>query len=731
MEIPEVGTPNTFVSALHSFSRLESTDTNYAAKMTNIERKSYDLFIQAVEMPPPEWPSFLAANCDSDDLREKVQALLDAHLRSGDFLARTVVDTYPELALPFGGQVDEFRILRLLGKGGMGQVYLAEDTDLDRFVALKIAVSSSEATVCPEEAIERFRKEARAAARLAHPSVVQVYRTGERDGFSYIAMEYVEGTTLRKRIETEKSQARQKREDQYREVARLTSQVADALDHAHRSGVVHRDVKPSNVLLDSEGNARLADFGIARIITERTLHPRGSIVGSYAYMSPEQARVSTADVDHRTDIFSLGVVLYEAIALTRPFGGSTYADFMKALLDCDPTPLPRIVPSVPPDIAVVCHKALEKNVLDRYQSAAHFSADLRCAIEGRPILARPPTYGRRLCNWLTKHQRLAIVSLIGLLTVTLFATFLAYQSSARAQMGLLEVSAHHRDSVVTLSRFGDDLRLEPPVKLGRAPLSVYLLPGLYRVSIANLRHTIEATSLIDAGAADLVELNAPSNELVDSLVEIPEGDYRLGTLRSTYTLNTQRTRAISTFRIAATEVSNREYREYVLANNVPPPYVWPKPYDKAIDDLPVTGITWDEANLYCRWRGVRLPTPDEWEAACRGPKGSEFPWGDTARDDVLRQDSPSFGRAVYYEHVLPVASCPHLSTPLGIHHMASNVQEYTEGVAFDRNRGLIVKGRSWADSPYLKASDLLTLSSRNLRMMNRGFRIAVTQERGI
>jgi serine/threonine protein kinase len=694
--------------------------------MTDLNQRLQELFLKIIERPLSEWPAFVDENCELPELRNRLQELLDAHIRSGAFLDKPAIEAYANLAFPLAGQIDQFRIIRLIGQGGVGQVYLAEDTVLKRLVALKVIGHWDTSIGSNAENIVRFQREARAGARLVHPSIVQVHQTGETGGFFYIAMEYVEGTTLREWIESEASFAKVGTTQRFQTVAKLISQIADATDCAHRAGVVHRDIKPSNILIDTEGNARLADFGIAQINSEKTVQRPGVILGSCAYMSPEQARILDVDIDHRTDIFSLGVVLYEAISRKRPFEGETFPDVLKALTDCRPRHLKRIVSSVPHDLAVICHKAIEKDVNDRYQSAAHLFADLHCFLAGRPILASPPSYGRRIRSWAKSHYRYAIAGAIGILVSSLIGLGVLYQSLKRTQMGLISVSKKHSGAEVWLSRFSDELKIEQATLIGTAPTSTYLSPGLYRVSLVGGQTRLEATSLIDAGTVDVIEVNVPLREVIAGLVEIPGRQYELGDEDSTYTLSSRRQSLIPTFRISPTEVSNREYREYVVATNATPPYWWTTPYDEEIDDLPVTGITWDEANLYCRWRGVRLLTPDEWEVAARGPNGTRFPWGNDRKNEIMRLEVEKLDVVAYRKFARPVKSDLHLATPLGIKHMFSNVQEYTEGIAVDRGRDLVVKGRSWSDTPFVELSSILTLNGRSLKSINRGFRVALS-----
>lgn len=690
--------------------------------MSDIERKCRELFTEIVDRPLPEWSAFLDSHCDSPELRAKVQALLDLHVRSSDFLSKSAAATYPHLISSFGDQVEEFKIIRQLGQGGMGAVYLAEDTILKRPVALKIVLHAKE-----DGAItDRFQREARAAARLINPGIVQVYRSGEGVGFSFIAMEYVDGVTLSDHLMAQKDARHQGDSKWFVKIAPIISQVADSLDFAHRHSVIHRDVKPSNILIDAHGVARLSDFGIARITTEKTLLNAESIVGSLPYMSPEQAKVCSNEIDHRTDIFSLGVVLYEAVSTRRPFEGSTHQDVLNALAVGRPVQLRKVCPSVPIDLAIICHKAMENELEHRYQTAAHMSADLRCFIEGRPILARPPSLGRRLRYWVRTHQYSLLIALAVVLSIGFVAIFAAYTLAQRAMLGRLEITEMHTGSAITATRYADDLTRENQVSLGIAPMSAYLKPGLYRITIAKGKEILEASTLLEAGSVDAIEVNSPTHDFSQSLIRIPGGSFSVGKPHSVYPLNKQRPIDHAEFFISPTEVSNRQYNEYVIATKARPPATWSVPYNVVIDDLPVTGISWDEANRYCRWKGVRLPTPIEWEIACRGPEGSVFPWSPSSIPDIQRHESPEVNREEYLRWARPVSSDRHLATPLGVMHLLSNVQEYTEGIAFDRNRGIIVKGRSWADTTSQHPADILVLSGRSLHSYDLGFRVVMS-----
>jgi serine/threonine protein kinase/tetratricopeptide (TPR) repeat protein len=344
----------------------------------------------------------------------------------------------PEDDRPPPGPLGDFRIVRELGRGGMGVVYEAEQLSLGRRVALKVLPFA--AALDPKQ-LRRFRNEALAAANLNHPHIVPVYAVGCERGVHYYAMQLIEGQTLAALIRDLRAAAqsgsdaeasadaepaardtrpgraaglsteRSHRSPAYvRAVAALGADAAEALEHAHQMGVVHRDVKPANLMVDARGHVWVADFGLAQFRGGPDLTLTGDLVGTLRYMAPEQAAAKHDLVDHRADVYALGVTLYELLTLTAAVPGRDREEALRRLLDGDRPNPRRLNPAVPRDLETVLLKATAREPGDRYATAQELADDLRRFLDGRPVAARRRGLARRAGAWALRHRPLVAVA---------------------------------------------------------------------------------------------------------------------------------------------------------------------------------------------------------------------------------------------------------------------------------------------------------------------------------
>jgi serine/threonine protein kinase len=348
----------------------------------------------------------------------------------------------PPEGKPFG----RFRLLDVLGRGGMGVVYKAAQPELDRLVAIKLLHTEDEGDPA---AVARFLGEARAAARLDHPNIVPIYEVGEHEGKPYFTMDYVEGGSLAALGAASLPGARRALE--------IVREAARAIHFAHEHGIVHRDLKPSNILIDASGRPMVSDFGLAKDLASRSGPTEsGDILGTPAYMPPEQAAGRTREVDARADVYSLGAVLYYLLTGRAPHAGESSLQVVASVLTADPLPPRRINPDLPPDAETICQRAMEKAPERRYPTAAALADDIDRFLRGDPIAARPSPVTRRAWRGVRRRWMPLSLALLAGLLVAVCALWTARGLSVRSEARELRARA---EEAYRGGRFAEALKL--------------------------------------------------------------------------------------------------------------------------------------------------------------------------------------------------------------------------------------------------------------------------------
>ncbi|MEJ2538414.1 MAG: SUMF1/EgtB/PvdO family nonheme iron enzyme [Gemmatimonadota bacterium] len=642
---------------------------------------------------------------------------------------------------------DRYRIDGGLGEGGTAEVYLATDLKHDRAVALKVLRGELAALV----GVDRFLAEIRTTANLQNPHILPLFDSGVADGRPFYVMPYVAGESLRDRLDREGRLP-------VADALGILGDVATALTHAHGRGFIHRDIKPANVLL-SDGEALVADFGVALALSDADGERRtatGVSVGTPWYMSPEQIEPGHA-VDARCDVYALGCLAFEMLTGARPFGGGTLQAVLARVLTERPPAVSVLRPEVPERVSRAVARALEKNPEDRFASAADFAEALRMpetAAGNAPRRSRPllvallaaVVAGAGWTGWRAVQKAGARASLQEVAALADAGRFPeAYERAVSAERWIPEDSTlasllrrtadtYRIDSdppgaEVVLQRFepGTGGGVEP-VSVGTTPIDRLRVPradhrmtmtldGFHPVEMVLSTALVREFAPMDMEVAELDFTLVPASAVPEGMVPVPGGDYLLSSPDAPTTLSAP----LEPFFMDRFEVTNEDFqafvsdggydedgwwidapsgvrRELVDRTGLPGPRGWSRGrFPENAGRLPVTGVTWWEAQAYCLHAGARLPTVFEWEKTARAGitalAGVAMPWGiqSTTGGGVRRANFNSDGP-------VPVDSFPFGISVFGAYGMAGNVSEWT----LNRyGEGHAVTGGSWQGPSYL------------------------------
>jgi serine/threonine protein kinase/formylglycine-generating enzyme required for sulfatase activity/predicted esterase len=773
-------TDNALTRSIKEIRRVLGDDASAPRYIETVPRRGYRFIAEVKSLPA--------------DRAETTAELTDTQ-------AEPVAPQTPEAV----AEAFHYRVLKTLGQGGGGVAYLAEDVRLRRTVVLKFLAYE---LASDARARQRFLREARLASSLDHPNVCAIHEINETGEFSFIVMQYAEGQTLKQLINNRPLDL---------EVAfPIALQIADALQTAHERGIIHRDIKPGNVVVNDNGRVKVLDFGLAKSIAQETsdangetvdITQQGAVLGTPAYMSPEQAQGHRADP--RSDIFSFGILLYEMLSGRKPFEGRSQPETMNAVINTPHTPVHSLNQEMPAELSAIIDRALAKEPAERYQSVREMQEALRALLtQSDPLRDSFNTpsrivapyigtgslsgFGRFRQGWMratatpSGRRKLALMSL-ALLLVIITATLLyrrsvnlnwaknavlrierlaaerryfeAYELARQTQYYLpddptlgrllpiisdtLTVTTEPEGARVFLKRFAADAAAKDAVErqyIGTTPIKdlrvgrgEYILAA-EKEGFAAAERTI--SNVLSLTGNLLVPPDEPSDfhiKLVEAdlvparMVFVPSGEYRL----ASRTRATDQKVPVEDFFIDKYEVTNREYKEFIVAGGYYKSEYWkyafvkdgkPVAWEVAMNEFrdrtglqgprnwtgqnfpegkaehPVTDITWYEAAAYAAFRGKQLPTIFQWEKAARNGlftyySGYVLPWG------AVEFGKSVDGHANFNSNgTTSVDSFAFGMSPFGCYQMAGNVSEWCLN---PHSEGFATAGGSWGDLFYV------------------------------
>jgi serine/threonine protein kinase len=633
-----------------------------------------ELLANALELPAHERNLYAKQQCGDDlELLKELEGLIALEEDLDDFLLPPEGHVIPLDRLHLEAEsmtelesIGPFQLLRELGRGGRGVVYLARHQKSQKLVAVKVLSLS----VLPSAvAIERFRREARAAAKLEHPAIVKVTEIDQDLGRPYLVMDHVDGRNLAEELDQVRELLDQTGANKASEglpsssllpdgpeslptaVATLVKKLAEALHHAHENGIVHRDIKPQNILVDEAGEPHLVDFGLARDDGESTITQKGEVEGTPNYMSPEQVRAERDQIDRRTDIYSLGVVLYEMLTLRRPFDAPTARQVMHNITRSLPERVRRLNASIPASLETICQKAMSKRRRDRYETAAEFAQDLGRYLNRQAILAKAPGPVFRAVRAVQRNPLPWVGTAAGLLLVVATAAVVQSQSpdldafaqsfQPRVELELFPAAIAQGSQVYLRHLDAKTFTWGEAELIGNYPLAnpIAIAPGqqFRLIAVAPSGEIGESVLLARPGSHLLhrkMRLVNPGQHDNMVLVSATELDWN----RLPELVKRDRKDILPAFYMDELLVTIGQYKEFLDATEREYPESWTAEFlavPRAMN-IPVTEISPYDAAEYGAWRGVRLATVFELQIAMRGEDFLKFPVG-------VDQDNPAEG----------------------------------------------------------------------------------------